>query len=222
MKIGCHIIAGDPSLNLDLQLYQKAYDHWRQTWDKEIFQNIPFISDYFLMLQNIFVLTHKDNIAGMAAFNFYDLSIKAHRETRYMQIFEKCGFIKKCAPNDILISVEFVSRNPLYSVKNTSLSLGSILIGLIQEEFKLSNASYALGTPSIHQNVTELASEYGYYKIGELEKYGVPCAIVVNSRQTVQKNLDPKYSNLVDHLFQNRIISHKTYREKKYEYTKAI
>tara|TARA_B100001248_G_scaffold261195_1_gene251554 strand:- start:6196 stop:6870 length:675 start_codon:yes stop_codon:yes gene_type:complete len=219
MNFKSYIISGRRDHNIDEEIYNKAYQHWKKIWIPEIFNKTEFCSDYFIKMQNLFVIMSDDRVAALAAFNFYDLSQESDRDLSYIQYLQKAGFFEKSKKNPLLISGEYISRHPIFSVKNTGISLGSILIGMIQQAFIHSIADYILGTTFIFRGVDQMAKEFGFQSVANIDRFGIPCAIVLNTREGAKTHPDAKHAYLIEELW-NTSINLKIYNSQETHYDK--
>ncbi|MBY0316443.1 MAG: hypothetical protein K2Q26_13025 [Bdellovibrionales bacterium] len=200
----CTVLSGRREFNTTAtDLYDRAFVLWQSTWQDLIFPN-GFYSDSFFNAQNVLVLHEGLDVAAIAIYNFYDLQYPVYSYCKYVSNFRSLDILNS---NDSFMTTEYICATPRW--RKRMPGFGKVLIGLTQEAFKESDVRYSFGTPRMDIHVDDICSKYGFSQHGQIEICGIPCAVVVNTKNSVKVFPDPQMASLIKRLWDNRNLTQK-------------
>lgn len=192
----CSLLTGRPEANNCSQaLYDNAFALWKVTWENVIFPN-GFVSDCFFNAQTILVLHRDLDVASVAIFNYYDMNQVVHQHASYLRGYRELGIL---GHKDRFMTIEYICAAPQWRRRN--LQFGKVLVGLAQQAFRASDADYVFGTARIDHGIDKVGPGYGYRSYGEINRYGLHCALMVNSKKTMREYPEPEIVELTKKLW---------------------
>ncbi len=194
----CTLLAGDVSQNPLRGLYQNAFRLWKKTWEKVIFPE-GFVSDSFFHADQIIVLHKSNDVGALAVINFYDLTEEVYRHSSYLKDFQGLRVLESAQS---LMTIEYICADP--SWRGLKIGFGNLLIGLAQRVFEESGADVWFGTARVDVGIDKLGPSFGFSSHGEINRYGLPCALMVNSRETNQVHPDQALVRMIHYLWNQR------------------
>ena len=195
----CSLLSGTVERNLTPPaLYENAFQLWKATWENVIFPN-GFVSDSFFNADTILLLHKELEVAALAVINHYDLKHLVYRYNTYLKDFRALEII---GDQDSFMTIEYICAAKAWRQKN--LGIAKALIGLAQAAFEEAKADYLFGTARIDLGIDKLGPDFGFRSYGEINRYGLHCALMVNSTATNRVHPDPELVHLVKTLWNDR------------------
>ena len=103
------------------------------------------------------------------------------------------------------MSIEYLSVAPNLRKSNLPISLGSALLGISMKVFSESNAYSVLGTARKKLHVDQLCYEFGFEPVGNIEKFGLNCTLISNTKETLRAHPDKQTNELVERLWKTKL-----------------
>ncbi|MFZ4403940.1 MAG: hypothetical protein ACOYOK_07545 [Pseudobdellovibrionaceae bacterium] len=177
--------------NYELSIYNQTYQHWYRVWNDLLRSSSDSIltSDNFLRQSKVCSLVYNNQVIGMIAASFFDLNIEAYKDHSYLLPFKSIDLNRiRSETNSLIMSIEYVSVEPVFRKKDLGISIGTLLLGLSMKVFDESNAVAVLGTARNQMHVDEMCFNYGFKPIGQISKYGHPCTLILNNKEQLKNH----------------------------------
>jgi hypothetical protein len=213
-ELSCSLFPGRAAASAPfLQLNNKTYTHWNEIWS-DILQLPPgtsLSSDNFLRQDAICSIHYQGLIVGMIAGSFFNFDQLAYRDHSYLRAFPQERLRQDCKGDASNIrSIEYLSVDNRFRKSKIGFSIGSILLGLSMKIFAESRARIVLGTARSKIHVDEMCYKFGFTPCGEMDKFGHPCTLILNSKNTLKDHDDPIVYKATQDLWNKRTSYFKT------------
>lgn len=207
-KLECHLFPacsypGSPFLKIN----NDTFSHWKKTWEQilQLKDGSGLPSDNFLRQDMICAIRHEAEVVGMIAASYFCLDQLAYEYHSYLQPFlASSGFDRSAALAQQVMSIEYLSVVPKFRKGELGISLGSVLLGISMEVFRSSDSCMVLGTARSKIHVDEMCYKFGFTPCGEMEKFGHPCTLILNTKDTVRRHDDLLVVRAVRTLWEQR------------------
>lgn len=189
-------------------IHDATFQHWRKIWQSilKLPANSPLNSDNFLRQENICALSFQGEVVGMIANSFFPLRLSAYQDHSYLREFSLEKLHSAASDSKgLAMSIEYLSVDERFRKNELGVSLGSILLGISMEMFRSSPAAVVLGTARSKIHVDEMCYKFGFSPCGEMEKFGHPCTLILNTKATLREHDDLTVRRSVRALWQNRV-----------------
>ncbi len=181
-------------------LYDQAFDLWKDTWENVIFP-YGFTSDCFFNSDNILVLSYRGQVLALAVINYYDLSLKIHQHASYLKGLSEDHLLMLAGKK--IMTIEYICTSKEW--RTAGVGLGHLLVGITQEMFKSSPCDVSVGTARTDTGADKIAAKLGFRFMGKVDRYGLPCVLAINSKETVKEHSIPAIREWINTVWFNEV-----------------
>lgn len=190
-----------------LRINNETYVHWNEVWSDilQLPQGTLLSSDNYLRQDVICSIHYKSVVVGMIAASFFNLDQIAYRDHSYIRVFSQERLNQENDPRiSNIMSIEYLSVDNRFRKSEIGISIGSVLLGLGMKIFSESDSHIVLGTARSKIHVDEMCYKFGFRPCGEMEKFGHPCTLIVNSKNTLKNHDDPVIYEITQNLWSSK------------------
>jgi hypothetical protein len=192
--------------------YEKAYDFWLEMWRNAFAQVNPEIllqSDRFVTQREVSAIFLKDEVIGLAMYDFRDLRLKAHRDLSYFQHYpaEALNLLRDQGHEQVMILGQ-MTVHPEWRRARVGSFMTDLLAGIAVKRFLDSAAPGMLAITRNDRSMHELGYRFGAVPLCRgHEAYGIPSDVVVVHRERALESNLPGLAELIQRVWQRTSVA---------------
>jgi hypothetical protein len=190
--------------------HNEVYEFWKAFWSNVFKENGSASSpdaNTFYRQDFVAVIMKGEKIVGTVFFTENNLASDVISEISYFSRPHVSEFAQQMRKSKVytLSTLEMLTVAPEFRKRLAGISFGTVLIGLVMEAFKASEAAVVFGPVRTDNGADKLLFDFGWKLVSEgYSMHGTPVALSALFRADLKPSENALHQKLIDHLWRHR------------------
>ena len=195
----------------DIEFHNQAFKQWSALWQSVFDENGAKSqpdANIFYRQDTVVLLMNESDLVGSLFACENNIYSEVTQNIHYFNRDYIKQFCKKLKADHIfnVATYEMLIVNPKYRRKNTSISFGSIMLGLICETFKTMDSQVMIGPVRLDNGVDKMVTSFGWQLLGEkFMMHNTPVTMSALFQNKIKKDENFEVQKLIHDLWKKRI-----------------
>lgn len=195
-----------------VDFHNDVYSFWKKFWTEIFTQNHAPVTtpdaNIFYRQDFVAVITRRQDIVGTLFFTENNLQSDVIRQIGYFDRPHIRELTENFRAKNLtrVATYEMLTVNPRFRKKETGISFGSVLLGIVATAFRHSASDVMIGPVRLDNGVDKMAAEFGWQLVSpEYSMHGTPVAISALFKEHVQEGQNGLHQTVIKRLWGNRV-----------------